>query len=103
MYLIELVMMLWFGSEYSMLLWFIVMLLLIVIVLNFFVMLLVVLILCVMSWLRFFRCMCLGMNCVNELMIVMIGFEKLLFFMLVVCYSECVFVMLWLVVEVLEW
>lgn len=103
MYFIELVMILWLGSEYSMLLWFIVMLLFIVIVLNFLVMLFICLILCVISWLRFFRWMCLGMNWVNELVMVMIGLWKLLLVMLVVCYRVWVLVMLWLVVDVWEW
>lgn len=103
MYFMVLVMILWLGSEYSMLLWFIVMLLFMVMVLNFLVMLLICLILCVISWLRFFRCMWLGMNWVKELVMVMIGLWKLLFFMLVVCYRVWVLVMLWLVVEVWEW
>lgn len=43
-----------------------------------------------------------GMNFVNEFIIVIIGFLKLLFCMFVVCYSVWVVVIWWLKVVVLE-
>lgn len=43
-----------------------------------------------------------GMNWVNEFIMVIIGLLKLFFFIFVVCYNVCVFVILWFCVLVVE-